>query len=93
MLQGADIGGYAVVGDVQILEREMSIAGREWTAHDVPIVDAQAVAEARAQPARGRLPEAPEASLVADVARDWPEKVWAATHERAVIDRDGLGAA
>ena len=40
MLGGADIGGYAVVGDVQIIEREMNIAGREWTAHDVAIVDA-----------------------------------------------------
>ena len=40
MLAGADIGGYAVVGDVQIIEREMSIAGRKWTAHDVAIVDA-----------------------------------------------------
>lgn len=33
MLAGADIGGYAVVGDVQIIEREMNIAGREsWAA-------------------------------------------------------------
>ena len=40
LLAGADIGGYAVVGDVQIIEREMSIAGREWSADGVAIVDA-----------------------------------------------------
>ena len=40
LLAGADIGGYAVVGDVQIIEREMNIAGREWSADGVAIVDA-----------------------------------------------------
>ncbi len=34
------VDGYAVVGDVQIIEREMAIAGREWTAEGCAIVDA-----------------------------------------------------
>ena len=39
-LEGADIGGYAVVGDIQIIEREMNIAGRDWSPDGAAIVDA-----------------------------------------------------
>lgn len=40
MLKGADIGGYSVFSDVTILEREMEIAGRDWSPQDTAIVDA-----------------------------------------------------
>lgn len=40
MLQNADIAGYSVTSDIEILEKEMDIAGKRWTASGRRIVDA-----------------------------------------------------
>ena len=47
ILLGADIAGYSVTGDLEIIEKEMNIAGREWSADGRNIVDAYRIWLAR----------------------------------------------
>ena len=47
LLQDADIAGYGVAHDIEMIEREMAIAGRRWTGLGRHIVDAHRLWQVR----------------------------------------------
>ena len=47
MLAGADIGGFALAGDLQILERQLQEVGYRWQVEKLRIVDALRIWQAR----------------------------------------------